>query len=397
MSIYIDNEVMNGKKAVCEFLKIDPHSIPAPRRKKFQMNVAVIDKQGTKRSNKSLGGKAVYNIYVPHLGRHVEIRWAMSQKKVKDNVWLYTPKTIWMLPAENGEFEENDDSKFLYWYLNPLCRHSPFKVEGASQAYGYQDKNAEAVEELDREEKVINAMSIIVGNNAKSDSQLATLAKGLGIAGVDDMTPALVKKHLKTLAHADPTGFFNKAQSREIVFSGKVQQCIDKGILVLKNLNGMQRWYLLKNEILPIQFGQDPTAEIKNHLAEKWYLYADQVNEALQGIDLKSKLDNAQNDEAFESDRIEKPVDTSQIKQVIKNDLNPPKPMNMELAILIMEKIRKKEGLEGKVAKWAAIEDLTDPNIHPATKQALERTENKEYIAAYKATHPDKYPVEELV
>jgi len=40
---------------------------------------------------------------------------------------------------------------------------------------------------------------------------------------------------------------------------------------------------------------------------------------------------------------------------------------------------------------------LTDPNIHPATKQALERTENKEYIAAYKATHPDKYPVEELV
>jgi hypothetical protein len=368
MALYIEDKPMT-KKEVCEFLDIPIHSIPTNRRRVIQMNTKIIDDKGTKRSAKSIGGKPEYSIFVPKLQREVKIRYAISQKKLKDDIFSYTPKTLSLIPAEDGSVLVNDDAQFMYWYLNPFCNHSPFKKPDAHVYYEYQDKNAEATKELQREEDIINAMSIIVGHAAWNDIQLKHLAKGMGVAGVDDMTPMVVKHHLKKLVHKDPIKFFNQANSREVIFTGKIQEAIDQNILILKSINGMQRWFLKEEEILPIQYGQEPSTELKQFMAEKWYLFADKINNALNGVTISSNLNNPINDEAFENEAKASGVQ-------IKAEMTP------EMHILLKE-IKEKDWLQAKIEKLASY-DVNDPTLHFASRKSY--MENIKYIEAYKAS-----------
>ena len=378
MGIYVD-DVPKTTKQLCELFEVPLSSIPKHRRRVMQMQTRIIDASGTKRSSKSYGGKPEFTAYVKSEQREVKVRYATGQRNMKDNVKVYTPKTTWLMPHEDGSCTITDDSLFVYWWFNPANRSSPLHNPQQGYYYDYQDKNQEAVNDLDREEKIINAMSILIGDNAWTEIQLKQLAKGLSIAGVDDMTPAVVKASLKKLAYADPEKFYNQANSREVVFSGKIQEAIDSKVLVLKSLHGMQRWYLNEEEILPLQYGQNADTEIKNHMAEKWYLYSDKIEAAIKQITIGSLLNNPLNDKAFEETKV--------VNMARKADLTP------EQHALLRE-IKEKDYLNEKMQKIDGY-NLNDPNLHVQQRKSYE--DNKHYYEAWLANGKTVEGIEELV
>lgn len=367
MALYLDDKPMT-KKEVFAFLQIPTNFVPNTRKKIFEAVSKRIDDKGTVRPPKSIGGKPEYLIYVPHLEREVKVRYATSQRFDKDKNPVYPfPKTLTLMPAEDGTVAIMDELEYLFWFLRPMNLQSPFHNKNSAHFYSFKDDDARATANIDNEERYINAMSIIVGINAWEDLELKHLAKGMSVIGVEDMTPAVVKDKLKDLARKDPVKFYNMANSREVVFSGKIQEAIDQNILVLKSVNGMQRWYMKGAEILPIQYGQDPAVELKKFMAEKWYLYADPINDELQGLSIKSRLDNPINDAAFN--------EAKQSGVNIKAELTP---QQLEL----LKEIKEKDWLEAKMEKIAQY-DLTDPKLHPGKRQSYEA--NKEYFEAWKA------------
>jgi hypothetical protein len=248
-----------------------------------------------------------------------------------------------------------------------MCEQSPFRDKQQMYYYGFKDDNATATRDMELEEKRILANSIIVGPLAWTEVKLKHLAKGMGIQGVDDMMPMVIKNELRKLAYKDPVDFFNKANSKEVIFTGKIQEAIDMKILVLKSLNGMQRWYLGSEEVLPIAFGQNALIELKNHMAEKWYLYADKIKDALEGVSLSSKINNPMNDVAFEDE----PEVTT---QRIRAELSPEE-------IEVLKEIREKDYILDKCKKWWNL-DFNDPKLHPGTKKGMEAA--MPYIEAYR-------------
>lgn len=366
MALYIDDKAMTKKEAL-EFLKISPSFIPQVRRKIIQCVTKQIDKDKV-RPPKSIGGKPQYLIYVPHLEKEVAVRFATSQRKDKDQNFVYPhPKTIALHPAEDGTVLIPDELEFLFWFLRPMCEQSPFRNKDTQFFYGFKDDHAKATSDMEREERYIRAIGILVGPSAWTDVQLKHLAKGMNIMGVDDMSSMVVKNELKKLAYKDPTVFYNKANSREVIFSGKIQEAIDAKVLVLKMLNGMQRWYLKNEEVLPVSYGQDPLVELKNHMAEKWYLYSDKINEGLAGVDLESKLNNTINDAAFEETKVP--------EAKIRAELTPEE-------IEILKEIKSKDWLEDKMRKIDAYDksDL-DKMQHAQRKSYLD---NKEIYEVWK-------------
>lgn len=373
MGLYV-NDVAMTKKEICTFLNIAQSLIPSTRRKVIEVNTRKVD-QDKVRPPKSIGGKPEYLIHVPHLEREVKIRFATSQRRANDkddNNFVYPfPKTLALHPAEDGTVLIKDEMEFLFWFLRPMCLQSPFHVAGSAHFYAFQDNDARATAEMDREEKYINAISIIVGNNSWNDTQLKHLAKGLSIQGVDDMTPMVVKQELKKMAHKDPTGFFNKANSREILFSGKIQEAIDRKIITLGTHLGMQRWYLKKNgkdeEFLPISYGQDPLTELKNKMSAEWYLWQDQIQRELDGVNIASNLENAVNDEAFS-------LEPKAPKVLVKAELTKEQ---MDL----LREIKEKDWLEAKMKKIASY-NLDDPKLMASQRKSYE--DNKHYFEAWK-------------
>lgn len=367
MAFYVDDRPMKKKEAL-EFLGVSPSFIPQTRQKIIQVVTKRINAD-TVRPPKSIGGKPAYMVYVPHLEREVTIRYAITPPRPHDTIQnkvVYPhPKTLALHPAENGLVLVPDELEFLFWFLRPMCEQSPFRDKQQPFYYGFKDDNATATKDMELEEKRILANSIIVGPLAWTDVKLKHLAKGMGIQGVDDMMPMVVKNELRKLAYKDPTDFYNKANSKEVIFTGKIQEAIDLKVLVLKSLNGMQRWYLGAEEVLPIAFGQNPLIELKNHMAEKWYLYADKINDAMAGIDIAAKLNNPINDLAFD-DEPKVP------QQRIRAELTPE-----ELELL--KEIKEKDWLEAKMQKIANY-DLS----RVSGSQLASYKANKHYFEAWK-------------
>lgn len=362
MGLYIDDQQMT-KKAALEFLKISPDFIPQTRRKIIQCVTKQVDRDKV-RPPKSIGGKPAYLVYVPHLEKEVSVLYATTQRKDKDQNFVYPhPKTLALHPAEDGTVLIPDELEFLFWFLRPMCEQSPFHVPGTQIYYGFKDDHAKATKDMDREEKYIRAISILVGPTAWTDVQLKHLAKGMNIMGVDDMSPMVVKNELKKLAYKDPVVFYNNANSREVIFSGKIQEAIDAKVITLNSLNGMQRWYLGKDEILPIAYGQNALTELKNHMAEKWYLYSDKINEGLEGVDIAQKLNNPQNDAAFESVKLPKEVR-------IRAELTPE-----EQAVL--KEIKATSWLEEKMQKIDKYDKSDLDKMHPAQRESYLANKDK--------------------
>lgn len=368
MAIYLDDKVMNGKNDVLSYLKLESSVVPMARRKELEVLGGRYDKDGNLRTSKSIYGVAEYTVFVPLLGREVRVRLAKTQRPNKDKGFDYAPKNIGIEPAEDGSVLITDELEFIFWYLRPMCLQSPFRPRNGKAFYEFKDNEAKANAEAAREEKLIDAMSLIYGENRKTVTELKEIAKGLNISGVDDMSLQVVQSALAKQAKADPLTFYNSATSREIIFSGKIQSAIDLGVLEVKNINGMKRWYLSGEEILPLQHGVDDVKALKDFLSEKWYLYADSIQGGLEGRNLTSNLNTPEND-AFFGAKHEVPETKAEVGYTLSNEIK-----------LLLKEIEETPYLKEKIEKLAEV-NPEDNSVHAMTRKSLEK--NQHYVDAY--------------
>ncbi len=362
MALFIDDKAVNKAKFF-ETLGIAPNSIPTPREKRFQFPVKT-DSDGNTRHLKSLLCNE-YSVYLPKENREIKVRWALTQKKDKEQNFEYFPTDNMLEAGEKGEIVVNDEMVYLFWYVNPMNRQSHFRKPQAPIFYEFKDNDNIARISNDRDEARIRSMSIVLGDNAWSISRLKTLAKGLSIPGVDDMTNEVIKATLKDLAFKDPDKFINQAESREVAFAGKIQEAIDRHLISLKTLNGMQRWYLGSKEIMPVQYGIDPRKVLDEELSSKWYMYADEVNNLLEQTSNSTKLASAENDKFFQKE--EEVIETVSEMDATVWD---------EYQALLKDEIK----LE-KIKKYADV-DVNNPGVHVMTRKAAEALAPE--IALYK-------------
>ncbi len=367
MAIYLDDQVMNGTKQVLEYLKLEANTIPRPRRTELEVLGGKKDRDGNLRIAKSIYGVAEYTVFVPMLGREVRFRLATSQRPNKDKGFDYTPKNIGIEPAEDGSVLITDELEFVFWYLRPMNRQSPFRKKHSKIFYEFKDNEAKSLAEGQLEEAKIEAMSMIYGSNRKSFKELREIAKGLNLPAVDDMSDSVVQSSLKAIAQADPVAFFNKATSREIIFSGKIQEAIDRDILSVKNINGMKRWYLGGEEILPLQHGVDDVKVLKEFLSEQWHIYATTLENLIKGQDVVSNLNNPANDKFFQEQE-------THVAPQNKSEMN-------ATLIAMLKDFEEKPYIKEKIVKLAEV-DPEDPSVHHATLASYNK--NIAYVEAYR-------------
>lgn len=362
MGLYV-NDVAVNKVKFFEALGIAQNSIPTPREKRFQFPVRT-DTDGNQRHLKRLMVNE-YSVYLSKENREVKVRIANTQKKDKEQNFEYFPTDNSLEAGERGEILVSDDMAYLFWYVNPMNRQSPFRKPQAPVFYEFKDNDNLAKVSNDRDEARIIAMSIVLGNNAWSISRLRTLAKGLSVPGVNDMTDEVVKSTLKERAFKDPDNFINQAESREVAFAGKIQEAIDRNLIHLKTLNGMQRWYIGQREIIPVQYGIEPRKVLDEELSSKWYMYADEVNALLENTNISTKLSAPENDKFFNQE--EETIETMSEMDATVWD---------EYQQLVKDEIKFE-----KVKKYADT-DLSNPGIHVATRKAAENLSSE--IELYK-------------
>lgn len=359
--IFVDNEIVTKQK-MFTLLGVPENSIPRSREKRFRFNTRV-DSDGNKRHLKTLLCNE-YSVYVPSINRDVRVRWANQQKKDKEGNFEYFPSDNTLESGEAGEARINDEMVFLFWYVCPFNRQSPFRKAGGMTYYEFLDNDHLAKTANEIEETRIMALSLIFGLNSWPISRLKMLAKGMGIAGVDDMTNDVVKTILRERAYKDPSLFLNQAESREVQFSGKIQEAIDRHIITLSSVNGMQRWYLGSKEIIPVQYGIDARTILDDHLSAKWYMYSDEINNLLEGTTVASNLAQAENDDHFSG---AEPIETmSEVDAVLWN----------EYLDLKKDKFKFE-----KIEKYADV-DINNAGIHPNKRKVA--VELAEEIALYK-------------
>lgn len=374
MALYIDDKKVGGIKDLCEALKLEEKTIPYKKRvKEFEQKMErdihgnpKRDEGGNYKTRRKISGAPAFSAYVPGLGYDVKIRFATTQRKVKDGDFSYSPTLIDMVPAEDGTAAFSDPMEFVFWYLHPWNLHSPFHQAGSPHFYEYKDGDERSRTENDHEENLINALGYIVGQYAKPMRELRAMAKGLNMTAVDDMTDEVVKKALRDYAKKDPVRFIDQIDSRETIFSGMIQDAIDKGILATQSLNGMLRWYLNGKEILPVPFSADPILTLKEEMSTKWHLYAKDLQNALSGVNIASNLDKPELDEFFEEKQV--------VEHEYRGDITP------ELQE-VLKKMKEEQWYDDKIKKLSLV-DIDDPKLHVGTRKSYET--NKEAVELYK-------------
>ncbi|AIM37379.1 hypothetical protein KO02_12265 [Sphingobacterium sp. ML3W] len=294
-AIYIDDQKV-GLKKVFEELGIENNLPQNVRQRVFELRNIVKDKlNGGVRMPRSIGGVPEFVVFSKKHGHTVKIRYANSQTPRKDKDPLYQPILLSLIPNELGQVEIQDDVTFVFWYLHPLHEFSPFRDKKAGFDFKYLNKDGIAAQEVTKEEYTINALSIILGDKAWNTIRLRQFAKGLRMAGVDDLTDMELKKSLMDLAKKDPVGFYSKTQVSDYQFEGFIQDAIDKGILERKTINGLERWYLVGEEILPIQYGADAQKALSDYIALNTKELIPKIKNALVGETKSSVLNTPEN------------------------------------------------------------------------------------------------------
>jgi len=372
MAFYVDDLKVGGVVELCKALKIPPVSVPFRHRvKEFEMNMErdargnpKRDRDGNYETKRKIAGVPAFTAYIQGQSE-VRVRWAANQRKDKDNLFTYTPTMITLDPGEDGTVYLNNEEEFAFWYLHPWNLQSPFHEKGAPYYFEYKDNDLRSKTENDLEEARVDAISIVVGRNSFSISKLRTIAKGLNFTGVDDMSDEVLRKRLRDYASNDPNGFINKVDSREIVFGGKIQDAIDKGIIVLQNLNGMQRWYINGKELVPVAFGTDPVTVLKDEVSANYHLYAEELDKALSGMNVSAALNNPEMDKYFEEEPVPNVLTSFELTDEQKG---------------FLRKMQEEDWFNVKIKKYAELDPAAITNV----QQKKAYNDNLPAIEAYK-------------
>lgn len=207
----------------------------------------------------------------------LEIRYAQSRRFSKDvDAYLYEPKRV-VFSGEGMQLSEDLDLA-VFAYMHPSCALSPFS-KGQKSNFEFIDVQARAdkkISDLDALGEAIVHAKNISGTNA------IILAKGLGIAGVEQMASREVNAALMEYASKNPAVYLQKKNQQLTMIEGKIEHFIDKGIFHLDQIGQVRRWSWTKGEregqvIIDIvnttaNARESLKNEIKSHLDDYMYL-----------------------------------------------------------------------------------------------------------------------------
>lgn len=324
---------------------------------------------------RSWTSKPEFSVYLPSLGFNVSVRWGQTMQSVVDHgikVEKFNPKSI---VFEGSAIQVgDDDSLFAFWYLHPNNKQSPFRKLNSPYYWEFTDQSADAEVDINSIQDQTMAFGLIVGDKAWSYPVLKILAKGMGIANVDQMEPEVVKASLIRMAKENPKEFYSKAQSHTIPFNGTIQDAIDQNVITLVNKNGMQRWHFGTEEICLVSVGvSNPLDVLRDHISNNMHIWFDRIKMAISQRGEEKKLEGPEYASYFEKGEVaESPSDlgrkgANQIAMA-KN------------AIEHEEELKRLSQL-----------DINDPKLHFKTKEKILRMQPE--IDAYLARQ--QAPVEQ--
>lgn len=198
--------------------------------------------QATYTMRNASGGHDVVKYFerkTPHTGKQGELSYN------------YTPE---FLMIENGELIVNTKTHpDLYYFLNnhPDCATNPaydveenrearYNIEGRRTPFTFSEvekttkKKKEA--ELDFDTQVAKCVTLITDEKEISNKAAATLYRAYGFGDADELIDleefATMRKALVEQAKVSPTLFMTKMESSATTLEARVNDCINKGIIV---------------------------------------------------------------------------------------------------------------------------------------------------------------------
>lgn len=367
--IYIEDKPYGIKEAL-KIIGVEHSLIPKRRERIFEPPQELLRKDtlnGGYKYPKRTGVMPQFSVFSPQFDREVTVRYATSSRPIVQNgvsTMSYQPIQLFI----NGEAElVNEDVEFLFRYLHPSCKQSPLRKGSQPYSYVYRNSEADAAQELEKEELRIRALSMIIGDNAKPISELRRLLKGFGEGNVDQMEEATVRKRLKDQAYADPDKFLITVSGKDFQFKAMVRDALDKNIFTINQEDGLHKFYYEGAEVHSVPANLDAFGQLFSHVAENLHKYYQPIQDKLAGHTLDAILDRPEYDKYF------------QTKEEIIPDISQAEAGREVNKVLTKEQYAMER--KAKIAYWASL-DENDPNLHPSTKKAIER--NREEIEEYR-------------
>lgn len=301
--LYVD-DVNVGVKELYAVLDIDPKSIPGKLERIFEINPDRVrkDEHGNDKTPRRLGLPTKFNVFSKREGKVVTVRYAENTTQTSRKGFVETTYKPAQLYINGREEMVSDDVAYVFMFLHPDCFNSPFRPLDAGFRYVFKDAEAAAKSDLLKDEQEIRAMSLIIGDNAYSMTELRQIAKGMNVPNVDRLSDYEVKNELKKKAKANPNKFFDDARSNSIVFNGLIQDAVDKQIIQLSTANGYKRWYFQGNEVCVIPSGSNEMEALRKAIVEHMD-YIPEIITAIEGKSTENELDKPENQHYFEKYR----------------------------------------------------------------------------------------------
>jgi len=274
MGLYV-NDTPISRQDLCKTFNCSELYNKVVKRPEFEGKRQWIDTAngGKKRFNAGYSKLAKFWIEDKNTQMPTEIRYAASRRfsKEKDG-WDYSPHRV-NFEGEGMQLADDLDLA-IFAALHPSSAFSPFH-KGSKSDFEFVDVQARAdkrVADIDALGEAIVHAKAITGLNA------IILAKGLGIAGIDQKSEREVTADLMDYAYKNPALYLEKKNQGLTLIDGKIEHFIDKDIFHMDQIGNVRRWTWTRGD----KQGQtitdvlQPTANarealkihIKNHLED---------------------------------------------------------------------------------------------------------------------------------
>ena len=174
-------------------------------------------------------------------GMNLEIRYAASKSNMRDKdskklITIYSPRKV---RTEGDLTLATKLDLAFYMYIHPKNRQSPFRKPDSVWTYEFVDNDTVAQTDLNRGTDMLSALNHA---NKAPWFNLPLIAKGMGVANVDNMKELQIRAALSNLALTNPAAYLLKVNKNVTVMDGRILDAVDKNIFVLDQTYGTPRW-----------------------------------------------------------------------------------------------------------------------------------------------------------
>lgn len=372
MNLYIDDK-KSSIDEVRERLGIERRDIPFSHLNKVFERIGARKFDPANKREIRPSGVALPSSFVATdtRGENIRIRYVSSaiQRPGSSNLDIqYKPFSIPFF-GTTTHIEEAHKALFFFLYVNPSNKQSPLNrgKPNPPVVYEFIDREQRAKDELALEDTRYEALTTF---RSLGDKQIRQLAKGYGAQGVDNMSIYEVQMYIRGKITANPEGFIDDVNNNVIALRGIVRDAIDKGVLRSSDTGNGKLWRVGDEEIIRTKLGEDEVVKISMVVAGDMETWFDKLDGGIENIDGKKVLSKPENDKYFGKF---KPQNETDYKSFTGSDIEAAKVKYHETA-----------EFKEKIDRWAR-EDLTNPDLHPATRKAMEDPKNIPFIEARRA------------